>query len=115
MDDKQPRVYTSCPDTIGGRRAVDWNIPQPQLVSLFETVLESAKDEKPMQLFVEENPVALLTGLVRPHQAWVIPRPSLPKSDGSGWVPDFIVCEWSSTGHTGSSLNLKARRRARSH
>jgi hypothetical protein len=57
-----------------------------------------AEDEKPLQLFFEENPVALLFGLVSPHTGWVIPRPRLSLPEGGGNIPDFIVCEWSSVG-----------------
>jgi hypothetical protein len=91
-------VVSWCPDTIAGLPPVKWNVPSSELINNFSQVLEQAPDEKPLQSFFEHHPVALLTGLVRPHRAWVIPTPKLPTPDGGGWIPDFIICEWSSVG-----------------
>jgi antiviral defense system Shedu protein SduA len=85
------------PQQIAGYDPINWNVCRPQLTGNFASVLEKASDEKPLQKFFEEYPEALLTGLVKPHIGWVIPRPRLPKPDG-GCVPDFIICEWSSVG-----------------
>lgn len=74
-------MVLGCPKQIAGRDPVKWNVWRP-----------------PLQAFFEEYPEALLTGLVKPHTGWVIPRPRLPKPDGGLWVPDFIVCEWNSMG-----------------
>lgn len=91
-------VVLWCPEEIAGLKPIKWSIPNPSLMDQFSHALEDAHDEKPLQRFFENHPVALLTGLVRPHTAWVIPRPKLPTPNGGGWVPDFMVCEWSSVG-----------------
>jgi hypothetical protein len=92
------KIYTWCPEKIAGLDSVGWNVNRPKLIANFRDVLWSTRDERPLQRFFEQNPVALLFGLVRPHTAWVIPHPSLPRPQGGGGVPDFIVCEWSSIG-----------------
>lgn len=94
----QREAVSWCPAQIAGREPVIWNVPRPELVSSFKTTLDQANDEKPLQKFFEDNPDVLLTGIVRPHTGWVIPRHSLPKPDGGSWVPDFVICEWTSVG-----------------
>jgi hypothetical protein len=86
------------PKQIAGYEPVHWHVHRPELVEKFSSTLEPAIDEKPLQMFFEEHPEALLTGLVKPHTGWVIPRPRWPKPDGGFLVPDFIVCEWKSVG-----------------
>src|ERR1039458_323891 len=87
------------PEKIEGISPVRWGIPQPHLVAEFSQALQEAQDEGPLQRFFEATPIALLTGLLRPHhKAWVIPHPRFGKPDFTGWVPDFILCDWSSLG-----------------
>jgi hypothetical protein len=78
----------------------------------FREVLRNARDERPLQRFFEQNPVALLFGLVRPHTAWIIPHPSLPRPQGGGGVPDFIVCEWSSIGPKWTLIELESPKKS---
>jgi hypothetical protein len=94
----QRALVLGCPGQIAGYDPVHWHVYQPDLVDRFSNILEKASDEEPLQTFFEEHPEALLTGLVKPHIGWVIPRPRLPKPDGGFLVPDFIVCEWKSVG-----------------
>ena len=96
-DPNRPLVH-DCPERIAGICPIKWLAPEERLGEEFARIIESAKDEKPLQEFFEQNPIALLLSLVQPHTAWVIPQPSLPKPTGGGWIPDFIVCEWSSVG-----------------
>lgn len=91
-------LVIDCPDRIADTAPVEWSYRQPGLLTEFGRVIASSRDERPLQKFFAEHPIALLLGLVQPHRAWVIPRPSLPKPTGGGWIPDFIVCEWSSVG-----------------
>jgi len=87
------------PKTIGGHSPVKWSsTDRVQIAGQFRRVLVQAKDEMPIQKFFEDNPVMLLRGLIRPHTAWVIPRPIFPLPQGGGGVPDFVLCEWSSVG-----------------
>jgi hypothetical protein len=97
-----------CPDAIHGRAPLDWSVPRRGLVARFRNTLGNARDEKPMQKFFEKNPVALATGVVRPHQVWVFSRPALPKPEGGAWIPDFLVCEWSSIGPSWVIVELKS-------
>jgi hypothetical protein len=94
MTDTERR--TRPPEKIAGKAPVTWGVPQPNLVEELFQVPQTAKDEGPLQRFFETNPIALLTGLLRPHTAWVIPHPPLAEPDGTGWIPDFILCDWSS-------------------
>ena len=87
------------PETIGGCERISWVSPLPNLIPQFQGALAKAKDERPLQTFFEDFPQALLTGLVNPHDGWVVPKPRIPLSNGMGPLePDFIVCEWSSVG-----------------
>jgi hypothetical protein len=95
---RERELVLAFPKQIAGLDPIKWGTPCPELPREFSSVLEKARDEKPLQMFFEAHPAALLTALVQPHTGWVIPRPKLPKPDGGGWVPDFIICEWSSVG-----------------
>jgi hypothetical protein len=99
------------PEKIAGKSPVTWGIPQPRLVAEFSEVLQEAQDEGPLQRFFETSPIALLTGLLRPHTAWVIPHPRFGKPDFTGWVPDFILCDWSSLGPQWLIVELESPRR----
>jgi len=101
-----------CPKQIAGLDPTTWGIPCPELTREFSRVLENARGEKPLQMFFEAHPAALLTGLVKPHTGWVVPRPRLPEPDGGGWVPDFIICEWSSVGPDWFIVELKGPTRS---
>jgi hypothetical protein len=97
-----------CPKQIAGQDPVDWNVPRPEVVHEFRWALKKAKDERPLQTFFEKNPVALLTGILKPHEAWVFPRPRLPLPGPGGVVPDFIICEWSSIGPAWTIVELES-------
>ena len=86
------------PDQIGGMDPVTWSAFQPGLVEEFTEKLNGAVDEKPLQAFFEQHPQALLAGLVAPHKTWVIPKPRLSEPNGKFWIPDFIVCDWTTVG-----------------
>lgn len=88
----------SVPLQIAGLDPVHWNVSSPKILANFRRILRAAKDERPLQRFFQENPIALATGLMRPHRVWVIPWPSLPLPGTGGGIPDFILCEWSSIG-----------------
>lgn len=109
--DPKRSLVLECPDRIAGLEPVPWVYRQVGLLTRFGRVLASSKDEKPLQKFFEDNPIALLLGLVQPHRAWVIPRPILPKPSGGGWIPDFIVCERSSVGPLWIIVELESPRK----
>jgi hypothetical protein len=105
-------MCTECPKQIKGWDPVDWNVPRPEVVHEFRRTLKNARDERPLQTFFEKHPVALLTGILKPHTAWVFRRLSLPLPGGGGGVPDFIICEWSSNGPTWTIVELESPRRS---
>ncbi len=88
------------PETILGRKSVNYVGASASLLRKFRAALakaELARSEKPMQVFLEENPITLLS-LVSPHTSWVFPRLALQEAFGGGWEPDFLVCDWTSLG-----------------
>ncbi len=95
---EQRGIVFGAPDKIGGFDRVSWNRTTPGMTQAFQEALDKAKDERPLQKFFEAFPQALLTSLVRPHIAWVVPKPKLSIPGRSPIEPDFIVCEWSSVG-----------------
>ncbi len=60
--------------------------PAESDILLLEAAIESAKDERPIQKFFQENP-SLLASLVQCRDCFVIPQKRL----GSEYVPDFVV------------------------
>jgi hypothetical protein len=93
------RDYSICPATIRDEAQISWNKTRPGLISRFRAVLESAKDEVPLQDFFAANPLALVFGTqVRTHQVWVFPQPQFGTIEGLDSVPDFLICDWSSVG-----------------
>jgi len=98
------------PKKIMGREPVEYHKIPAGILDDFTTALnkaESARNEKPMQLFFENYPVALLC-LLRPHQAWVFPRQTLNKPCGGGWQPDFLLCDWNSNGPEWTIVELES-------
>src|SRR5437868_2884452 len=67
------------------------------LARKFREVLDHAKNERPLQLFFERHPIILATSIVRHRTSWIFPRNSLPKPEGGSWVPDFMICDWTSS------------------
>jgi hypothetical protein len=79
-----------------------------KLAKEFKRVLDTARDEGPLQCFFETNPAALLTGILAPHTAFVIPRKALPKPEGGCWIPDFMLCDWTSIGPIWTIVELES-------
>lgn len=63
------------------------------VVEQFATVLDSASDEKPIQVFIETHP-EILTGLLVGVCRFCLPRQSL----GGKFVPDFVISDVNSMG-----------------
>src|ERR1039458_3003294 len=98
------------PKTMMGREPVEYRKVPAGVLGDFTAALneaESSRDEKPMQLFFERNPVALLC-LLHPHQAWVFPRQTLSNPCGGGWQPDFLLCDWNSNGPEWTIVELES-------
>jgi hypothetical protein len=65
--------------------------------------LENAKDEKPMQRYLQEHPQFLL-GEPWVQCRWVIPQPNL----GGKYVPDFLVARLNSMGVVWTLIELES-------
>jgi Domain of unknown function (DUF4263) len=74
----------------------------------FRRVLEAADDEEPLQQFFEQNSAMLVVGIVPPHREWVFPRAVLPKPEGGSWIPDFMICDWTSIGPSWTIVELES-------
>jgi hypothetical protein len=70
-------------------------------------IAEAQRSERPIQLFLERFPAALLC-LVRPHTAWVFPRLALQNALGGGSEPDFLICDWTSLGPEWTVVELES-------
>ena len=77
------------------------------MLAELEALLDSAADERPIQYFFETNPGALIASTISPHMAWAFSRPTLPKPGGGSFVPDFMICDWSSIGPTWTIVELE--------
>jgi len=106
---KRQRMYPiKAPAQMCGRNPVQHvHIPR-NLPKRFREVLNLAKGEKPLQLFFERHPIILLISIVSPHTAWVFPRKMLPKPEGGSWVPDFMICDWTSVGPLWTIVELES-------
>jgi len=67
--------------------------PTPNDLLALEAVISKAKDERPVQKFLEKNPVLLMT-LVQRSTCYVVPQKRL----GCQYVPDFIIGDVDSAG-----------------
>lgn len=67
--------------------------------------LESAKDERPIQRYLQEHP-QLVLGEPWAQCRWVIPQPSL----GGKYVPDFLVARLNSMGIIWTLVELESPR-----
>jgi 1-aminocyclopropane-1-carboxylate deaminase/D-cysteine desulfhydrase-like pyridoxal-dependent ACC family enzyme len=61
-----------------------------------------------LQLFFERHPIILLTSIVCHRTSWIFPRKSLPKPEGGSWVPDFMICDWTSVGPLWTVVELES-------
>lgn len=96
------------PDQIKGYPPVKYGRMPWKLAKEFKRALDAARDERPLQRFFEANPAALLTGILAPHTAFVIPRKALPKPEGGCWIPDFMLCDWASIGPVWTIVELES-------
>jgi len=98
LDD--PRIKEPWPEQY-----VDWNKPRdPKLAEELATILNEAKDERPLQEFYTKHPYML--ALAFPvHNCWVFPKPRL---GGGTWVPDFLFCDKNSLGYRWILIELES-------
>jgi Domain of unknown function (DUF4263) len=106
---KRERMYPSrAPAQMCGLDQVSQDRLPSNLARKFREVLDEADDEKPLQLFFEKHPTILLTSIVCHRTSWIFPRKSLPKPEGGSWVPDFMICDWTSVGPLWTILELES-------
>ncbi|OEO31722.1 hypothetical protein VW23_001030 [Devosia insulae DS-56] len=71
---------------------VEWQLGVGAIDKLAE-VIETASDEKPIQMFLEQHP-ELLAALLGGRERFAVPRPSL----GGKYEPDFLLADTDSLG-----------------
>lgn len=80
------------------RRLSQWAVPNREInahdVDAFRGVVDTAEDEKPIQLFLQERPHLLATVLGGAQGRWVAPQVRL----GGHYVADFFVADADSSG-----------------
>jgi hypothetical protein len=106
---KRGRMYPLCPppQMCGLNQVPDDGLPR-NLGSRFREVLDLAKNEKSLQLLFQQHPIILLISIGGHRTSWVFPRKSLPKPEGGSWVPDFMICDWTSVGPLWTILDLES-------
>lgn len=86
------------------QRQITLNGSIPLSKSLFQSTLNDATDEKPLQTYLTSHP-HLLTCLLPPGQdAWCWDRPRF----GSESIPDFLLCTRNSTGFEWVMVELES-------
>jgi len=93
------------------KKRVDWILPGPDIGRLGQELLETisrARDERPIQVFLEKNPWFLVQLFGYGHGRWVFPRPRL----GSEHIPDFMVCGQDSAGPYWHLIELESPTRS---
>jgi len=78
--------------------------PSRLLVEEFLHILNDARDEKPLQKFLNGNPVILRTLLPSSRSFWSFDRLRF----GSQYVPDFLLCCQFSTGFNWTLVELES-------
>jgi hypothetical protein len=101
-------TWDKVPTTIREQAPVDWTVVSDTMLRKFKSILNSARNEKPLQELFEKYPAILIGSVIGPHTTWVFPRVRLPKPDGTLWVPDFMVCDWTSVGPQWTIVELES-------
>jgi uncharacterized protein YjbI with pentapeptide repeats len=77
---------------------------EPGAVRSFATILNAAKDERPLQKHLEQHPSLVLACIAPNHRGWVVPQMRL----GSEYVADFMACGLTSLGHEWLGIELES-------
>lgn len=74
---------------------VNWTAPfNERLLDQLERLINTSRDERPIQGFLRQHPYVLATALY-PHNCWIFPHPRL---GGGQHIPDFLYCDRNSLG-----------------
>jgi hypothetical protein len=85
-----PRIREPWPDNW-----VNWTAPiSERLLDELERLINTSRDERPIQDFLRDHPYVLATALF-PHNCWIFPHPRL---GGGQHIPDFLYCDRNSLG-----------------
>lgn len=87
-----------------GEFLVFWKDKSSTDVDSLEERLNSAKNERDMQSYLEEHPLLLIQHLGGGHGRWVIPHQKL----GVQFVTDFVIAEKSSIGFEWVAVELES-------
>jgi hypothetical protein len=100
LDD--PKIKEPWPEQF-----VDWYTRRDTKVAdELATVLNEAKDERPLQEFYTKHPYMLALAF-SVHCCWMFPKPRL---GGGKWVPDFLLCDKNSLGYQWTLIELESPR-----
>jgi hypothetical protein len=77
-------------------------------LELFESILNDATDERPLQTFLAAHPHLMMCLLPPGRGAWCFDRPRL----GSELIPDFLLCTQNSSGMLWCMVELESPTRA---
>jgi Domain of unknown function (DUF4263) len=86
--------------------AVWWDEIQRSDVDALRAVIETAKDERPIQRHLARNPHLLVQHMGGGHGRWVLSQKRL----GSEYVPDFVMAERSTGGFEWQFVELQSPR-----
>jgi hypothetical protein len=87
-----------------GEFLVFWKDIRPTDADDLEAKLNSAKNERDMQSYLEEHPLLLIQHLGGGHGRWVIPQQRL----GGQFVTDFVIAEKSSIGFEWVAVEIES-------
>jgi hypothetical protein len=96
------------PKQLGGHDPINYTKIPVGLADQYRKVLEEARDERPLQTFLEHNPAVLIRGLISAHITWIFPRKILPTPEGGSNIPDFLICDWNSNGPAWTLVELES-------
>jgi hypothetical protein len=78
--------------------------PSAPLVEELISILNDARDERPIQALLAANPL-ILRALLPPSRCfWCFDRPKF----GNQYIPDFLICCQDSTGHNWTVVELES-------
>ena len=87
-----------------GEFLVFWKDIRASDAAALEDVLNSAKNERDMQSYLQEHPLLLIQHLGGGHGRWVIPQQKL----GVQFVTDFLIAEKSSIGFEWVAVEIES-------
>jgi Domain of unknown function (DUF4263) len=101
---------TGALNSVKVNRLRRWSVAErpilPKDVDEFRGVIETAKDEKPIQLYLQDRPHLLTGVLIGGHGRWLRPQTRF----GGRYVADFLIAEADSIGIRWTLIELESPR-----